>query len=50
MRTTDSQAPLGSGFGVTSTAAEVIAGVHLRGRTAIVTGGASGIDVETARA
>jgi NAD(P)-dependent dehydrogenase (short-subunit alcohol dehydrogenase family) len=37
-------------FGATSTAAEVIAGVDLSGRRAIVTGGASGIGVETARA
>ena len=37
-------------FGATSTADEVIAGVDLTGRRAIVTGGASGIGVETARA
>jgi NAD(P)-dependent dehydrogenase (short-subunit alcohol dehydrogenase family) len=37
-------------FGATSTAAEVIAGVNLAGRRAIVTGGSSGIGVETARA
>jgi NAD(P)-dependent dehydrogenase (short-subunit alcohol dehydrogenase family) len=37
-------------FGATSTAAEVIAGVDLRGKRAIVTGGASGIGLETARA
>jgi NAD(P)-dependent dehydrogenase (short-subunit alcohol dehydrogenase family) len=37
-------------FGATSTAAEVISGVDLSGRRAIVTGGASGIGVETARA
>ena len=37
-------------FGATSTAAEVIAGVDLTGRRAIVTGGSSGIGVETARA
>ncbi|GAA1604839.1 SDR family NAD(P)-dependent oxidoreductase [Kribbella hippodromi] len=37
-------------FGFESTAAEVIAGVDLSGRRAIVTGGASGIGVETARA
>jgi NAD(P)-dependent dehydrogenase (short-subunit alcohol dehydrogenase family) len=37
-------------FGATSTAAEVIAGVDLAGRRAIVTGGSSGIGVETARA
>nr|BFE56658.1 SDR family NAD(P)-dependent oxidoreductase [Dactylosporangium thailandense] len=39
-----------SGFGFESTAAEVLAGVDLAGRRAIVTGGASGIGVETARA
>jgi NAD(P)-dependent dehydrogenase (short-subunit alcohol dehydrogenase family) len=33
-----------------STAAEVVAGIDLTGRRAIVTGGASGIGVETARA
>ncbi|MEV0271098.1 SDR family NAD(P)-dependent oxidoreductase [Hamadaea sp. NPDC050747] len=37
-------------FDATSTAAEVVAGVDLTGRRAIVTGGASGIGVETARA
>jgi len=37
-------------FGHDSTAAEVIAGVDLTGRRAVVTGGASGIGVETARA
>src|SRR5262245_7150539 len=37
-------------FGATSTAAEVLAGVDLTGRRAIVTGGSSGIGVETARA
>jgi NAD(P)-dependent dehydrogenase (short-subunit alcohol dehydrogenase family) len=37
-------------FGFDSTAAEVAAGVDLRGRRAIVTGGSSGIGVETARA
>jgi NAD(P)-dependent dehydrogenase (short-subunit alcohol dehydrogenase family) len=36
-------------FGATSTAAEVAAGVDLTGRRAVVTGGASGIGVETAR-
>jgi NAD(P)-dependent dehydrogenase (short-subunit alcohol dehydrogenase family) len=37
-------------FTAESTAADVIAGVDLTGRHAIVTGGASGIGVETARA
>ena len=37
-------------FNRESTAAEVVAGVDLSGRRAIVTGGASGIGVETARA
>jgi NAD(P)-dependent dehydrogenase (short-subunit alcohol dehydrogenase family) len=37
-------------FGALSTAAEVVAGIDLTGRRAIVTGGASGIGVETARA
>ncbi|MFC0434283.1 SDR family NAD(P)-dependent oxidoreductase [Kutzneria buriramensis] len=37
-------------FGFSSTAAEVIDGVDLAGKRAVVTGGASGIGVETARA
>ena len=37
-------------FGASSTAAEVAAGIDLTGRRAIVTGAASGIGVETARA
>src|SRR5712675_2055194 len=37
-------------FGFHSTAAEVIKGVNLASRRAIVTGGASGIGIETARA
>jgi NAD(P)-dependent dehydrogenase (short-subunit alcohol dehydrogenase family) len=36
-------------FGFDSTAAEVIDGIDLRGRRAIVTGGSSGIGIETAR-
>jgi NAD(P)-dependent dehydrogenase (short-subunit alcohol dehydrogenase family) len=39
-----------SGFDDTTTALEVVAGVDLSGRRAIVTGGASGIGLETARA
>jgi NAD(P)-dependent dehydrogenase (short-subunit alcohol dehydrogenase family) len=37
-------------FGFESTAAEVVEGIDLGGKRAIVTGGASGIGVETARA
>jgi NAD(P)-dependent dehydrogenase (short-subunit alcohol dehydrogenase family) len=39
-----------TGFGFESTAAEVAAGVDLSGKRAVVTGAASGIGVETARA
>lgn len=37
-------------FNAQSTATEVIAGVDLKGKRAVVTGGASGIGLETARA
>ncbi len=37
-------------FGFASTAAEVIDGIDLSGKRAIVTGGSSGIGIETARA
>ena len=37
-------------FGVTSTAAGVLYGVDLSGRRVVVTGGASGLGAETARA
>jgi NAD(P)-dependent dehydrogenase (short-subunit alcohol dehydrogenase family) len=39
-----------TGFGFDSTAAEVVEGIDLAGRRAIVTGGSSGIGIETARA
>ena len=44
------QTPIGSGFGAASTAAEVVAGRDLRDKTVVVTGGYSGIGVETVRA
>src|SRR5260370_13158827 len=37
-------------FSFHSTASEIIEGINLTGRRAIVTGGASGIGIETARA
>ncbi|HEX4947745.1 MAG TPA: oxidoreductase, partial [Blastocatellia bacterium] len=37
-------------FGARSTAMEVVAGIDLRGKTAIVTGASSGLGIETARA
>jgi NAD(P)-dependent dehydrogenase (short-subunit alcohol dehydrogenase family) len=48
--TTSFAAPRTGPFGAATTAREVLEGVDLRGRRAIVTGGASGIGVETARA
>jgi NAD(P)-dependent dehydrogenase (short-subunit alcohol dehydrogenase family) len=44
------QNPIGSGFGAASTAQEVVKGVDLSNKVAIVTGGYSGIGVETTRA
>ena len=44
------QKPIGSGFGAASTAGDVIEGIDLSGKIAIVTGGYSGIGVETVRA
>lgn len=50
MNTTTPQHKIGSGFGAESTAADVLAGLDLGGRLAIVTGGYSGLGLETTRA
>jgi NAD(P)-dependent dehydrogenase (short-subunit alcohol dehydrogenase family) len=47
---TTEQKPLGSGFGSKTTAREVLVGLDLTGHTAIVTGGYSGLGLETTRA
>lgn len=44
------QQPIGSGFGHGSTACQVLAGIDLSGRHYVVTGGYSGIGIETVRA
>lgn len=43
------QRPVGSGFNAATTADEVIAGQDLKGKTAIVTGGCSGLGLAAAR-
>ncbi len=47
---TTPQTPLRSGFGARTTAQDALAGISLSGRHAIVTGGYSGIGLETTRA
>ncbi|RKN38139.1 SDR family NAD(P)-dependent oxidoreductase [Streptomyces hoynatensis] len=47
---TQQQHPLGSGFTAASTAGEVLRGIDLTGRHVLVTGGHSGIGLETTRA
>lgn len=44
------QKPIGSGFNAKSTTTEVIKGIDLSGKTAIVTGGYSGLGLETVKA
>ena len=44
------QVPMGSGFHAKSTAQEVVRGIDLSGKNAVVTGGYSGIGLETVRA
>ncbi|MGB3351679.1 MAG: SDR family NAD(P)-dependent oxidoreductase [Mycobacterium sp.] len=47
---TQKQHPIGSGFTAASTADDVLAGIDLTGRTAIVTAGHVGLGLETTRA
>lgn len=47
---TTPQHSIGSGFGARSTAAEVLRGIDLSGKLAVVTGGYSGLGLETTRA
>jgi NAD(P)-dependent dehydrogenase (short-subunit alcohol dehydrogenase family) len=47
---TSTQKPIGSGFGAASTTDEVLDGLDLTGRYAVVTGGASGLGLEDVRA
>lgn len=48
--TFSTQAPLPSGFGLHTTATEVLDGIDLSGRLALVTGGYSGIGIEMVKA
>ncbi len=46
---THKQHPIGTGFQAASTAADVIAGIDMSGKTVVVTGGHAGLGLETTR-
>ncbi len=48
--TADRHKPLGSGFGMRSTASDVLTGVSLKGKNVVFTGGYSGIGIEGVKA
>ncbi len=50
MSLSSAAAPITSAFGARTTALEAVKGISLKGRNAIVTGGASGLGLETSRA
>lgn len=50
MTLTTAQAPIGSGFGHDTPAADVVNGIDLTGKTVLITGGYSGIGTETVKA
>ena len=48
--TAEQQAPIGSGFGMRTTAADILNGVSLQGCNVVFTGGYSGIGIEGVKA